>query len=154
MSMQEKRMGRAHVMRWRRCEHGRRARWYHCGMRRTMGALVIVVLAGCEGTTGGAPGPDLGGLDAGDFAWSMVRWRALGSCSPTESGCHSSVRNFYPSDRSTLVNVPSQANPNKLRVKPGDPGASFLWQKLNNLQNSAAGEGTRMPPPNGRNLLD
>jgi hypothetical protein len=42
-----------------------------------------------------------------------------------------------------LVNHPAQIAPTKVRVKPGDPANSFLWQKLNNLQ--GASEGFPMP---------
>jgi hypothetical protein len=46
-----------------------------------------------------------------------------------------------------LVGVPSTANPAKQRVVPGDPGASFLMQKLTNTQGPE--EGKPMPQGDG-----
>ena len=46
-----------------------------------------------------------------------------------------------------LVNIAAQIAPWKLRVKPGDPDASFLVQKLTNTQ--APAEGSPMPQGEG-----
>lgn len=47
----------------------------------------------------------------------------------------------------SLVNKTAVQAPSKIRVRPGDPEASFLWQKLNNTQ--GVREGNPMPQGEG-----
>ena len=49
----------------------------------------------------------------------------------------------YGAAHFSLVNQPATGSPGKMRVIPGDPEASFLWQKLTG--HLTEGEGTPMP---------
>jgi hypothetical protein len=111
---------------------------------RALGLLLLATLAGCETASdakGGAGDaePCLACGDAGD-AWDDVdgslglrAQRRLAACRGIE-GCHVSNAgglSFPPgAEAAELVGVPSTERPDMLRVKPGDPRASYLYLKV------------------------
>ena len=99
--------------------------------------------------------PDLAQANCqGNETFKAAQAAMLGSCGGFgPMACHS--RSPFGGDLdltpanayATLVNVRAALAPAKLRVKPGDPDASFLVQKLTNMQ--AQGEGNPMPQGEG-----
>lgn len=126
-------------------------------------AALALALAGCGGGSGegldenGRPlvqgaaqpsGPTLVSIQARVFSVDCAL-----------SGCHggSAVQQGLRLDAgfsaANLVNVPSPRDPRLIRVVPGDPGASFLIQKLEGTQTL----GDRMPqfaPPLPQATID
>jgi hypothetical protein len=115
------------------------------------------LLAGCSpdhatATDGGNDGdPFFADFDAGDpFAVDGSLGRRtqifLSGCNGTE-GCHSdnvAGLTFPPGDATRfLIDAASSERPELLRVKPGDPSASYLYLKL--LDDGGI-KGARMPP--------
>lgn len=140
-------------------------------MRRTLSKIctcgaLLFALAGCGNSGGnntdgsqnhdmGGGNPDLsGGVDGSGPApcdasatFTKVKSDVLSRCGgeachlrrPTAGGLDLTAANAYKD----LVNVTASANMNKVRVKPGDPDNSFLWQKL--INQLTADEGSPMP---------
>jgi hypothetical protein len=121
-------------------------------------------LAGSDGSGGNT---DLGSLMCkGTETFQQARTAMLASCSgfaqfschtksPFDGGLDLSKANAYKD----LVNVQANIAPTKVRVKPSDPAASFLIQKLTNTQGATEGnpmpdpvEGLRWMPPDQANL--
>jgi len=121
--------------------------------RKTLGMLcVLAQLAGCAGNGdgldangrplppggGGAGGgsvtPDLASIQANVFTPICAQCH-VGANAP--QGLRLDAANSYAS----LVGVPSSEQPSTLRVKPGDPGASYMVQKIE----GRAAVGARMP---------
>lgn len=133
-------------------------------LKRLGGALALALTmplgGGCgDGSTGGTSmdaatagvdmarsGPDLAGC-AGDETFTAARTAMLSNCAGM--GCHGGAPFAGGLDlraasaHKSLVNVAASGAPAKLRVKPGDPEGSFLFQKLTNTQD--VDEGNPMP---------
>lgn len=127
--------------------------------------LFAALLAACNATTGNLP--DQGVVDAavhldlvgsgcsGTETFRAAQTAMLSSCGGGPRSCHQSspfagnldltTANAYAS----LVGVPASIASTKLRVRPQDPGGSFLMQKLTNMQ--AQNEG--LPMPQGEGIL-
>jgi hypothetical protein len=98
--------------------------------------LFFVFLAGC-----GAPAPPPSGP-----TFRNVEAQVLSGCSCHGEGSSSgsldlSLEKAYQQ----LVGVPAAIAPQKLRVKPGDPDHSFLYQKLTGMLPTDGSEGVPMP---------
>ena len=105
-------------------------------MRRIAGILILAFVAGC-GDPEPAPPPTLSEIETDIFAKSCAF-----------STCHkgASPAGGISLDGSTyaqLVNKESAVVPGKILVVPGDPAASYLYEKL--IQAKPA-MGTQMPP--------
>jgi hypothetical protein len=121
-------------------------------MRNAVGGLcVFVQLAGCAGNGDGldASGrplpPDGGGgnqVVTPDFA-SIQANVFTPICTQCHVGANApqGLRLDAANSYSSLVGVPSSEQPSALRVKPGDPGASYMVQKIE----GRAAVGARMP---------
>jgi hypothetical protein len=119
--------------------------------RNAMGVLcVLAQLAGCAGNGEGldangrplTPGGGGGGAITPDFASIQAN-----VFTPVCTQCHvganapQGLRLDAANSYSSLVGVPSSEQPSILRVKPGDPGGSYLVQKIE----GRAAVGARMP---------
>ncbi|HEX5047969.1 MAG TPA: Ig-like domain-containing protein [Gammaproteobacteria bacterium] len=103
-------------------------------------ALAAAALAGC-GSGDGFPGPIVGPLSP---SFSSIQANVF---TPYCEQCHSGagaphgLRLDAANSYALLVGVPSGEEPGTLRVKPSDPGNSYLIKKLE----GTAGTGERMP---------
>ena len=123
-------------------------------MREVRGMLLLV-LAGCAGKCGDQ-GSSAATSQAVSFAPRIPSFRSdivpvlVLNCSSAE-GCHGNTPTPSVhldlralSAYEQLVNQPSEARRTALRVKPGDPQASFLIDKMTGRL-GAVQEGKRMP---------
>lgn len=110
-------------------------------------ALVDAMEPSDSGSPDGGAGPDSGCPTTPLFADVHSRTFSACNCHMRASPPPSGMLDLSPGVAyQNLVNVPAVRNAMKMRVTPGDPDASFLWQKLNNLQDPAS-EGGPMPRP-------
>jgi hypothetical protein len=134
---------------------------------RTWSMLSVLVMACGSAGEVDAGGGDSGVADAGarfpgcdaGVTFQQVLTQNLSTCGSTAGGplrgCHQITPaagglDLRPATAwAALVSVPSVAAPNKLRVKPGAPFESFLYQKLTNTQATSEGE----PMPKGEGIL-
>lgn len=120
--------------------------------------LSTMTLAACGGTADLAPEDELvpepayQAATAPNPTFKNVRERVFISCGGFPA-CHrrgpfAGALNLTDElAYSNLVNVAADAAPDKLRVVPGDPTSSFLYQKLLNTQGPE--EGLAMPKSEG-----
>jgi hypothetical protein len=101
-----------------------------CVRRSAVWILVCgLICAGCSGETG-RPAPDESSGIYAALEKEIFVLRCLGK------GCHTGAQpagglNLSQSQAySQLVGVPSQRRPERMRVAPGDPEASYLVQRL------------------------
>jgi hypothetical protein len=83
-----------------------------------------------------------------DNTFDVIEKRIFGPKGCRVAACHGDGTSGgldlrYGAAHFSLVNQPATGAPGKTRVVPGDPEASFLWQKLTG--HLADGEGTQMP---------
>jgi hypothetical protein len=120
--------------------------------RKTLGALCLLLqLTGCAGNgdgldASGRPLPPGGGGGTGPVTADLASIQA-NVFTPICAQCHvganapQGLRLDAANSYSSLVGVPSSEQPSSLRVKPGDPGASYMVQKIE----GRAAVGARMP---------
>ena len=119
-------------------------------MRSLLGITATVVLAGCGGGSG--EGLDANGRPIEEGGTDAPLAPTLASLqqnvfTPACTGCHAGasapqgLRLDAANSYAMLVGVPSVEVPGPLRVAPGNPGASYLVQKLE----GNAAVGARMP---------
>lgn len=125
---------------------------------RTVAATVVTaLLQSCSGGDGTGLPPDGQPPDIGPV-FSQIQ-SAVFTPTCATAGCHAGagapqgLRLDETSSYGLLVNVPSSEVPSMLRVAPGDPGGSYLVQKLE----GTAGVGAQMPlgrPPLSQSIID
>ena len=119
------------------------------GVGGTAGSSGVGGSAGSSGVGGGAGSAGAGGGGA-SFAAVQAVFAAHG-CTGGFLPCHGTspfdgaLDLTAPNAYASLVSVPADIAPTKLRVKPGDAAGSFLMQKLTNNLAADMSEGSPMP---------